>query len=313
MIQVIYKTSSASTDITDSIESMTWSGTLEQSVRQLSLQYVNSSTENLALELGDEISLFYNTNLLFSGRLFSVDETKENGKFQLVFLDMATVLNTVPLTLKLKSANAHSILKEMCNKLNLGLGSVAPSKQHKNMICSEKTGRWLIDATYGTDKPALYPMVYPLFYDNKLNIYETGKTKTEFKIVEGENVISSNYSKNADKVINQVKVLSSSGKTKTVLEDKDSIERLGTYSHTLITDSLDYTNEGKKLLNKPLVTLNIRVTGKTDFISGSATTVSNATGQIEKVFIILSDQHMFTPSGYQTQLSLIESRVTNNG
>jgi hypothetical protein len=282
-------------------------------VRQLSLQYVSSVIEDLTLELGDEISLFHNMNLLFSGRLFSVDETRENGKFQLVFLDMATVLNTVPLTLKLKSANAASTLKEMCKKLNLSIGSVAPSKQHKIITCSDKTGRWLIDTVYETKKTELYPMVYPLFYDNKMNIFETGKTKTEHKIVEEENVISSHYSKNADKIINQVKVVSSTGKTKTVLEDKESMERLGTYSHILITDSLDYTKEGEKLLNKPLITLDITLTGKTDFISGSATTVLDATGQIEKEFIILSDRHMFTPSGYQTVLRLIESGVTNNG
>jgi hypothetical protein len=313
MIQVIYKTSSISADITDSIESMTWSGTLEQSVRQLSLEYVSLPTHDLELELGDEISLSYNSNLLFLGRLFSIDETRENGKFQLVFMDMATVLNTVPLTLKLKSANAASALKEMCNKLNLDIGSVAPSKNHKTITCSKKTGRWLIDKVYETDKPALYPMVYPLFYNNKLSILETGKTKTEHKIVEGENVISSHYSKNSDKVINQVRIVSFTGKTKKVLEDKDSMKRLGTFSHSLITDSIDYVKEGKKLLNKPLSSLSITVTGKADFISGASTIVSDITGQVEKEFIILSDRHMFTPSGYKTELKLMESGVTKNG
>lgn len=313
MIQVIYKSSTSTMDITDSIEYLVWSGTIEQSVRQLTLEYIQSPAKDLELEIGHEISLYYDEQLLFTGKLFSIDEMREDGKFKLVFLDNATILNTCPLTLKLRSVDAQVALREMCNKLKLTLGDVASSKLHKTITCSEQTGKWLLSKLYETDKPSLYPLIYVLFYNNQLNTFVTGENKSAIKIVEGENVISAHYSKNADKVINKVKILNSDGVSLSELEDKDSINRLGTYSHTLVTDSPDYINQGKQLLNKPLERLTVEVVGDPYYISGSSTIVSDSSGHFEKEYIILGDRHTFSPRGYQVELNLIESAVTTNG
>lgn len=313
MIQVIYKMPTATIDMTDAIESLVWSGTISESVRQLYLNYIHSQEKEIQLEIGHEVFVFYGSQRLFSGKLYAVDECKEEGKFQLVFMDLATVLNTQPMTMKLRNVTAETVLREMCNQLGLTLGDVAPSKMLNKLTCVEKTGKQVIESIYDFNPIAPYPAIYTLIYDDKLNIYVTGERQTALKIVEGNNLIGARYHKNAHKVINRVKVISSNGSSRSIVENKESMALYGTFSHTLVTDSSDYMNQAKLLLNKPLESLNIIATGDIHFISGFKTTVVDKDQSFEKDYIILADRHEFTPAGYKVYLELRERGVTDNG
>lgn len=306
MIQLLYKTSEGMMDISDRTESITWSGSVQKSVRSLKLNIMIRQDNMIPLDIGDELSFFYNQSLLFSGRLFSIAEQREKSTFELVFHDPAVVLNKVKLTMKNKNISGENIIREMCKQLKLTPGRLAAAPKNKKLIAIEKTGRQILNEVYENQSETERSFVMPMFYDNALHIIEVGKDMTPSILLEGGNVITASYSKNGDCVINSVKVMTPEGKKVEVIRDEASIELVGEFQHTLVTGSKDYAYEAKKWLKRPIESIAVTAVGSEDYLSGYSVTIKNEAEEHSKVYVIESDRHEWTAKGYVSQLMLVE-------
>ncbi len=141
-ISVLYKYDGNTYDISDIVESVNWSGNVSEVSRKLDLSVVITKTQNtihFVPREGGIVYLMANDSEMFRGVIANVDRTGE-GKASVSANDMNWYLaqNTVDYTAKNKTAT--QVIKELCAKYGVSVGSLADTKfVFKRLVFLKKT------------------------------------------------------------------------------------------------------------------------------------------------------------------------------
>lgn len=306
-------------DITELVESLSWSGDVNRAYRSIDVRLANAYygryTRLVGIRLGGEVRLYNYGKELFRGRVFQ-DEIDNHGRHRFVAYDPNIYLVKNADARKFKKVKASDIVKRLCNDFGVPIGSI------------EDTG-YVIPKLYFQDGSTLWDMMITALTETekhtgkrffiinrqgRLELRRRSKHVSFWVVENGRNILEASYSRSIEDLKTQVKVVGGNDKrefTATVKND-DLIKEFGRLQHYERFSDKDITSAQVKqkasTLLKQLGTIDdvgvITALGNDEVISTTAVYVREETTRMTGAYYVASDNHIFTAGTHTMSLTL---------
>ena len=297
-------------DISELVESISWSGDAKQVARKINFTIAKSSKDDalpkVVIHEGDEVTMRNDLNEnIFTGIIFDIDKTATSNTvaylaFDLMFYvhhsDVSNVYEGLP----------ENITKEIAAELGIECGEIAVTGISVYMPCLGKTAYEGIMTAYTAASRTNGKRYIPLMQKaNKLCVVEKG---TQCGVVLGRNdgLTDANYKSSLQSLVNKVIITDKNGNAVNIIEDRDSQNKYGTVQKVYKQeDGKDATSEAKNLLKTTEQSASIHgIPNDFRAVSGYSLIIQEADTGLYGTFYIESDTHTFTNGKAEMQLSL---------
>lgn len=317
-IKVLHTTTLGTFDITELVESVTWSGDIKQAYRSLDVSISNTTNgrkRRVGIALGGEVRLFNHGKELFRGLVFK-DGINDKGSHNFNAYDTNVYLTKNTDDRKFKKLTASAIIRRLCGDFDIKVGQI------------DDTG-YVIPRLYFTDGATLYDMMVTALTetekatgrryfitntDGKLNVLKRSKKTSQFILENGVNLIDASYSRSIDDLRSQVKLVGGEegGEIVATLKNDALIRKFGTMQHYEAISDKDVTKsdlqqKARELL-KSLGTIDdeasISALGIDSVISASSVYVKESMTRIVGGYYVASDSHTFSNGVHEMSIKL---------
>lgn len=299
-------------------ESVTWSGTDQQSSRELSFSLpCNPYDKNLnqsKIKLGDLISLYDDKKLLFLGTVTSREKTAEIGSATFTAKDFMHHLLRSNGSYKFKSITPEKIAKKVCGDVKIPVGKLAKSGAKISKMFFEDSCLYdIIIRAYRSAK-AVTGKKYMLVMDGKkVSVIEKG-LDSGVKLTQGVNVTSATYTDTTDNIVNTVKIYNDSLKNLGSVKSKKSIDKYGVYQSTYTKEEgVNAKSKAKEMLVGVTKEASIEALGDVNAISGRSIKINDKATSLVGKFYISSDTHTFENGTHMMSLELSYNNIMEDG
>lgn len=316
-IRVVHRTQTHETDITEMVESVTWTGDITQAYRKLDVSLVNTQDSRRIrhkIELGDEIRFFNYGKELFRGVVFSLD-IGINGKQSLTCYDYNVYLVKNEDTRKFSKVTASQIVRRLCRDFDIPTGTIEDTGYViPRMIFEKKTlFEMMLMALTETEKQT-GRRFFITNRQGRLELLERRKQVRQWVIENGVNLIDAGYSLSIEDMRNQIKVIYRGEDAQTITEiarNNRLIERYGRMQHVEEVNEEKTRSQlrqlARQLLND-LATIDdearITALGIDEVTAGTAIYVKESMTGIVGGFYVSDDQHNFANGAHGMSLTL---------
>jgi hypothetical protein len=319
---LIYIASNKAANVTNMVESITWSGDIGNLFRKadISLKNINGAKSDKVLfnyKLGNLVTIHSDEKEIFRGYIFNKSiDTDGNDTF--VAYDELVYAGKNSTSLIVKNRLASEVINSEFKKFGITIGSIEstrykiPKKVIQNQSLSEMVKILLEETTKNTG-------VNYVLNSSKGKVYLRSRANSQKLTISIDDIISGSNDSSIEELRNQVVVYKGSlegGKdtqkyeTYTV-KDSSSFNKYGIMQHmeSVDDDSSLSTMKNKansllKQLNKPEETLKIEFLGNVLCTTGNIIEVRNGVTNMSGRYYITSDSHTFSGGIHKMSLQL---------
>lgn len=310
MPRVELKNKTGTTDVTNMISEIRWSGSMSEIARVLELQFLfplhDYYTPKIYPNIGDTIYLYDDTGEeLFRGKVFYNERLSEQGTIQITCYDDAIRLSKSKGTYNFKNKTAEAIARTVCNDLGISIGKLASTGIPQKMLCSNMGMYEIIKSAYESASKQNKKKYHITMKRGKLYVEEVGKKVLDYILKGDSNILESTYSENAEGVVNKVKIYDENDQYLDVVQDDELISLVGVFQEIYIKEEDKQARAvARSMLQGIEREVQVTVKGNTSCISGKTIRVEDSLTKLMGSFYIESDEHEWSGGQYKMVLKL---------
>ncbi|ASN68104.1 putative hydrolase [uncultured Caudovirales phage] len=302
------------------VESVTVSGDIGTCFRTCDVSLINAYNlrdRALNFSLGKELRVYFEGREVFRGVLFTQGITTD-GKQTLKAYDHNVYLVKNADTVVYKNKSASTILKDLCSKYGVRIGSIDDTKYViKSHVVRGKSLFDIVTIALTTTYKATGRKYRLTNTGGKLNLVNVKEAKRLTIVENGRNIISASYSESIEDVRTAVKLTGGDEKKPITAraDDTKSKAKYGVMQHyehmSDVKKSGNLSSLAKQMLkelSQPKREFDVEALGDNDVISGMSIAVKESMTGIQGVFYVVSDTHTFNADNTHT-MSLKLSRT----
>lgn len=301
-MRIIHK----NTDITELIESTTWSGDDKQVARVLNLSVVTSAEDknipSITFKMGDVIFLRDDKgNEYFRGFIFNKDKSTSNKTMSVTAYDGLIYLLKSKGTYNFKNVTPGAITKRLCKEFGIAEGNIINGSPIKRIFDGESIYNIIMTA-YTLESSKTRKKYMPKMDKGRLNIVEKGRTVAKYVLDPASSILNANYGESIENSINRVKMY-----------DEDN-KYLGEVKLSGVPGVLQDVykkakgENARQIANSMLQgverTANIEAIGDFQCVTGNAVVVKEPHTGLNGLFYIVNDSHQFEGGQHTMSLGL---------
>lgn len=304
------------TDMTQLVPTITWSGDYKQCSRTLELGMLSSPTDKnmpvIPCPLGSGIALMDDAVELFNGYLFTRQKSTGDSVIDLTCYDRGIYVKRNEAVYKFTNMTPEAIAARICADFGIEVGELAATgvKISRNFIGVSL--HKMIQTAYTLAAETTKEAYQIRFKGKKLSVIKKAVT-TETLIIEGgSNLMSASTTESIDDMVNQVAIYDKNDKLISTQSDASLIELYGLMqSYLKQSDDEDATTKAKKLLEDNGVSQKITVENLGDVrcITGNSVVVREPYTGMYGLFWIDGDTHTWKNGQYYNKLTLNFKRI----
>ena len=316
MIKLIYqKNNGEKLDITNLLESITWSGDYKSCARKIEFSLVQSATDinipKIDIPLMSMI-LFYEDNAeLFRGFVYEREKSSDNSISFLCY-DYCAKLNDIKVSYNIKNETASSIYNKFLTEYKLNKGDIAPANTKIKKVFLGTTAYDMVMSAYTEEakKTGKKYMVYTK--GDKFYSSEKGNVKLKLAFEEGKNILSSNFKESVSNMVNKVIIVDENGNKKSEVKNDDWLNTYGLFQEVYKQEeNKDANSEAKAMLNGIEQSCSLSGFGDTTCTTGHGVQVKDTNTGLVGLFYIDSDTHTWEGGSYTIDLELNFKNIMN--
>lgn len=297
-------------DLSELIETVTWSGDTRQVARTLKFTIAkNKRDENFPIVVineGDEIIMRDDAGKdIFGGIIFDIDKAASSKVETYLAYDLMFYINNSDVN-QLFDGTPETIVPGICESLDIEAGPMAATGIHVSMPCFGKKAYDAIMMAYTAAARKNGSKYIPLMTDiNKVSVVEKGELCGA--VMTGDyNLIGATYKSTLQNLVNRVLITDKNNNIVKTVEDADSIRKYGLVQKVLKqNDGEDATDEAKKMLVTTEASASVSgVPNDFRAVSGYSVIIQETDTGLYGQFYIESDTHTFSCGKAQMDLVL---------
>lgn len=300
---VIQKKDGSKYDITNITESVTTSGDIKQCGRKCEFSTIRSSGFNIAN--GDMAKFYDEEEEVFRGTILSIDKNSSSDTFKYTALDEGWRLTKSKGSFNFTNKRADEIASEVLQKNNFVIGDIVKGKTKMSKVFVNKSFYDIIMTAYTEEAKTSKKKYMFAITRQKVHLIEKGVTVLKVGFEEGKNLIDSEYSIDAQNIVDRIVITDSNGNQKEVKDKKELIDVYGVIQEVKeMKDgglSNDEINEIFKDVDKKC---NLKGIGDATCVTGNAVMVKDTVSGLVGKFYIDSDTHTYSNNHHEISLTL---------
>lgn len=309
MLKLIITGSSGTTDITQLIQSITWSGDYQQCSRTLEFELITSPTDKnvpaVKCELGNGIILKQNNRILFDGFIFEMQKDTGSSVINVTCYDRGIYLKRNEASYRFTNMTPESITKRICTDFGISAGSIAaPEAKISRNYVGVSLYRMIQTAyTLASEKTGKKYLVR--FDGPKVCVIEKAVNNETLVVEGGSNLMSASTTESISNMINQVVVYNSDDKLISTQKDTETVKLYGVLqSYLKVAKGEDGITKAKKLIADNGVSQKITIEnlGNIANVTGGTVVVREPYTGLYGLFYIDSDIHTWKRGQYYNKL-----------
>lgn len=297
-------------DISELVESISWSGDTKQVARKINFTIAKNSKDvsfpKVVINEGDEIIMRNDSNEnIFGGIIFDIDKTASSNVVTYLAFDLMFYVNNSDVS-KVYEGLPENITKEIAAELGIECGEIAATGVSVYMPCLGKKAYEGIMMAYTAASRKNGKKYIPLIQKvNKLCVVEKG-TQCGVVLSGDYNLTDANYKSSLQSLVNKVIITDKNGNAVNTVEDRDSQSKYGTVQKVYKQeDGKDATAEAKNLLKTTEQSASVNgIPNDFRAVSGYSLVIQEPDTGLYGAFYIESDTHTFTNGKAEMQLTL---------
>lgn len=313
-IQVLIYKNSDTSDITQLIQKVVWSGRDGTPSRTLEVTLLDSpqfKRADIEVIKGYNCIFKYNNQSLFKGLILKTSNSNKNMSFKAA--DVGIRLSNNKDAFHYKKKKANEIFKDVCKRFGISVGSVCSCKKVIDEISKSTTPWDVIQNALQEEYKSTGIRHAVTCTDNKLNLIVRRENIVKWLLETDTNIISWTYSNSIEKVKTRIKLYSGKNEILATAKDTELEKKIGIFQDINKPDEETTKKKSKlKSLAKSLLKesknpeqiLNITALGLTSMQTGRGAFVIIPDMKIKKSFYIISDTHTFDKEKYTMSLKL---------
>ena len=304
MPRVELKNKTGTTDVTNMISEIRWSGSMSEIARVLELQFLyplhDYYTPKIYPNIGDTMYLYDDTDEeLFRGKVFYNERLSEQGTIQITCYDDAIRLSKSKGTYNFKNKTAEAITRTVCNDLGISVGKLASTGISQKMLCSSMGMYEIIKSAYESASMQNKKKYHIAMKQGKFYVEEVGKKVLDYTLKADSNILESAYSENAEGVVNKVKIYDENDQYLGVVQNDELINLVGVFQEIYIKEEDKQARTvAQNMLQGIAREAQVTIRGNTSCISGKTIRVEDSVTKLMGSFYIESDEHEWSNNQY---------------
>lgn len=284
-----------------------WSGGLKGTSRIINVDFPIEEIPNI--EVGDDVKFKLDTTKnLFTGKIFKITKKGESKIANFVAYDPSIYLNKNKFIKNYHNKMPSEIVKEICKELNLKVGRLPINTVKCTFPAIDRSGYEIILAAYTIQHNKDKKIYSVVCNDGVIEVVDQGVLLEGVILDSYKNTRSSSYTKDIENMVNQI-VVYKTEKEKVQIINKVSNEE-DKKKYGLFQNIVEYTRDMNNIFdaNSMLKTIqeigDIVVDGDVDLMSGYSVAINENKSGLMGNFLIATDTHTWTSTGYSTRLTL---------
>lgn len=306
------------TEITELVESISWSGDYTQAARQIDFNILASPYDKnlikVNIEIGDIVVLREKDKELFRGYIFFEDKSYNSTSINYTAYDCAIYTLKNENSYNLRGVTPEAATKRICADFNIPYKNIASTgiSLRKKFIGVKLYNIIMSCYTVASQNNGNKYMI--LAKEGELNVITKGTSVLNLVFENGVNLLDSSYSKSLDKMVNKVRIVDKDGNLiKDVVDDK-LLNTYGSFQQVITqADDKDETKKANSMLKGVESKIKISGFGDTTCITGMGVEVYDSYTGLSGLFYIDSDKHTWSNGIYTVDLVLnLENLMDEN-
>lgn len=309
-IKILLTNNSKTLDITELVQTITWSGDYQQCARTLEFELTASSFADknvpvIKCELGSAVTLKQNSTILFEGYIFERQKDTDSNVINITCYDRGIYLKRNEAYYTFGGETAEVITRRICAEYDIKIGSIATTgvKINRNFMGVSLYNIIMTCYTIASEKTGKQYIVR--FKNSELNVLEKKVTDETLVVEGGSNLMSASTTESIANVVNQVVIYNSDDVLIKTQKNADSVKLYGLMqSYLKQSEGEDVTDKAKKLLldNDVSQTIEINNLGNIANITGGTVVVREPYTGLYGLFYIDADTHTWKQGQYYNKL-----------
>ena len=309
MIKILITSSDTTVDVTQLVQTITWSGDYQQCARTLEFGIISTPTDknvpSVTCELGNGVVFMQGDQTLFTGYIFNRQKDTGSSVINITCYDKGIYLKRNEATYKFSNITPEAIANRICSDFNIDVGDIATTdiKISRNFI---GVGLYKIIQTAYTLASESNEKKYIIRFDGTaLNVIEKAVTDETLIIEGGSNLMNASTTESIENMINQVAIYNNNDVLVSTQKDADAIKLYGLLqSYLSQSDNEDATKKAQKLIDDNGVSQKITINnlGNIANITGGTVVVREPYTGLYGLFYIDSDVHTWKNGQYYNKL-----------
>lgn len=298
-------------DISNMVQSVTWSGSASQVARMTEIAVINAPEDKEIkppkIALGDIVKLEEEKELIFYGQVQSIEKLSENGTITISCSDLLSHLLRSNGVYNFKNTTAEQITRKVCGDIGIQTSTIiSTGVPIKKLICDDLAFYDIIMKAYRKAARQTGKKYICRMDGKKLTVKEKGTKVKDYILSEGYNITSATYQETNENMVNVVKIYDDKGKLINKVENKPWMDKFGTYQQVYRKEKgVNATTAAKHLLNGIEKKVNVEVIqGNIECIAGNAVQVSDKATSLKGLFWIEGDTHTWESGQHSMSLEL---------
>jgi hypothetical protein len=309
MLKLLIANSAGTVDITQLVQSITWSGDYQQCARTLEFGLVSSPRDKnvpaVECELGNGVVFMQDNRVLFDGYIFERQKSTGSSVINITCYDRGIYLKRNEAVYKFTNMTPEAIAKRVCSDFGITIGSLAATgiKITRNFIGVSLYKIIQTAYTLASEKTGEKYMIR--FDGAKMSVIKKTVTDETLVIEGGSNLMSASTTESIANMINQVAIYNTDDQLVGKQKDAEAIKLYGVMqSYLKQSDGEDATEKAKKLISDNGISQKITIEnlGNIANITGGTVVVREPYTGIYGLFYIDSDVHTWKLGQYYNKL-----------
>lgn len=284
-------------DISDLVNTVTWSGSAYSSARSLEFALPNQAgdpnVKTPNIKTGDLICFYDGSKKKFHGKVTKRERKGEAGTISYTAYDYLLYLTRSKGTYKFKKKTPEQITRLICKDLKIKVKNIAKTKvKIKKMLFTDKEYYNMILAAYTKARKKTGTNYQILMEGDQLSVIKKGKM-LDVTLNQSEGITESSYEETTDNMINKVAIYNSKNKKIGTVSNKNWISTYGTFQDSLSVEKGNGKKEAKNTLTGLEKTASLTAIGDIRCISGYGIKIHDVDSGLDGNFWIENDSHTF--------------------
>lgn len=284
-------------DISDLVNTVTWSGSDYSSARSLEFALPNPAgdpnVKTPNIKTGDLICFYDGSKKKFHGKVTKRERKGEAGTISYTAYDYLLYLTRSKGTYKFKKKTPEQITRLICKDLKIKVKNIAKTKvKIKKMLFTDKEYYNMILAAYTKARKKTGTNYQILMEGDQLSVIKKGKM-LDVTLNQSEGITESSYEETTDNMINKVAIYNSKNKKIGTVSNKNWISTYGTFQDSLSVEKGNGKKEAKNTLTGLEKTASLTAIGDIRCISGYGIKIHDVDSGLDGNFWIENDSHTF--------------------
>lgn len=302
------------------IVSCEWSGTENQAARQLQFTVpwnpYYKDFSNYKIALGDRVSLYDGSKLLFLGVITSRERTSTIGTTSYSAYDYMHYLLRGTTTKSIKNTTAKKATKTLCKLVGVKVGKLQDPKVNIKAVYKDKSIYDIIVALYRKAYKFNKKKYMPVMSGDKFSVIIKGQD-TGIVLDQEKDILSASYHDTTDNMVNHVDIYNDGNKKKGTVKNQKQINRYGTYMKAYTMKEDEKYDNAKTAANNLMVGItkeaSVEAIGYVKCVAGRSLKINDKATGITGKFYITSDSHSFHDGIHTMKLELSKSNIMETG